>query len=185
MDIEARLRQQADRELAASGSPGALLVYPLVAMVTAVAGEILQNHPFWVVGEVSALLAIGAFRYRLGRRLLAAPVHEIAAAKRAYGSSILVTAWIWSGYTALTVLNYGRSWTGLLSLLVTFAIVAASTANLVSDPRLMRVYVLLMIVPSSISLAAHGGLSELLTSLMLLVFCAFMINIGHRQTQLY
>jgi|GEM_PF-6713379 len=185
MDIEARLRQQADRELAASGNPGALLVYPLVAVVTAVAGEILQNHPLWVVAEVSALLATAAVRYRLGLRLQSAPARELAAAKQAYGRSILVTALIWSACTALTVLAYGRSWTGLLSLLVTFAIVAASTANLVSDPRLMRGYVLLMIVPSSIALAAHRGLSELLTALMLLVFCAFMINIGKRHTQRY
>lgn len=185
MDIEARLRQQADRELAASGSPGALLVYPLVAMVTAVAGEVLHNHPLWVVSEVGALLAIAALRSRLGRRLKLAPAAEVAAAKQAYGRSILATAMIWSASTALTVLAYGRSWTGLLSLLVTFAIVAASTANLVSDPRLMRRYVLLMIVPSSIALAAHGGLSELLTALMLLVFCAFMINIGKRHTQRY
>lgn len=185
MDIEARLRQQRDRELAASGSPAALLVYPLVAVVTAVAGEILHNHPLWVVTEVSALLAIAALRYRLGRRLQSAPASEVACAKQAYGRTILATAAIWSAGTAFTVLSYGRSWTGLLSLLVTFAIVAASTANLVPDPGLMRRYVLVMIVPSSIALAAHGGLSEFLTALMLLVFCAFMINIGKRHTHRY
>jgi signal transduction histidine kinase/CheY-like chemotaxis protein len=174
------LRERADRDLARSGGVLALLVYPLLAFLSGLASELGSDHPWLVAAEVATLASVGFVRHRLGLKLSRGPAEQLSSARRHYTWAILATALVWSGFAAMVVHFYGRSWTGLLILLLTLGIVAASTANLTPDFRLLRVYVIIMMVPASAAMAAHGQLPEIVTALVLLLFCGFMISIGQR-----
>ncbi len=178
--VTGALRERADRDLARSGGLLALMVYPLLAFLSGVASELGSDYPQLVASEVAGLALVGAVRYRLGRKLSHGPREQLSSARRHYTWAILATALVWTTFAATVVYLYGRSWTGLWILLLTLGIVAASTANLTPDFRLLRVYVLLMMLPASATMAAHGQLPEVVTALVLLLFCGFMISIGWR-----
>ncbi|MBT9582799.1 response regulator [bacterium] len=185
MNSRGPLPEQADRDLAKSGDLAALLIYPILGLCTGLASELWSGHRTLVYWEMALTGGIGGVRHYAGLSLRYGPADQVASAKRAYSLTILLTALCWSTYAATVVHFYGRSWTGLLVLLVTFGIVAASTANLISDFRLMRIYVWLMVLPSALTLAWRGGMPELLTAGLLVVFSAFMVSIGQRHTQRY
>ena len=174
------LRERADRDLAKSGGLLALMVYPLLAFLSGLASELGNDYPLLVASEVAALALVGAVRHQLGRKLSHGPSEQLSSARRNYTWAILTTALVWTAFAATVVYLYGRSWTGLWILLLTLGIVAASTANLTPDFRLLRTYVLVMMVPASAAMAAHGQVPEIVTALVLLLFCGFMISIGRR-----
>jgi PAS domain S-box-containing protein len=180
-----RLREQADRDLAESGGIGSVLIYPVLALCLGLASDLWAYNPLLVQIFTLVTALIGGIRYSIGQQLLKAPPDRLGPLKRRYSASVLAVAASWSMYAAWIVNLYGRSWSGLLALMMTVGVVAASTSNLTPYFPLLRSYILVMVVPSAVTMASHGTPSELLTSACMLVFCMFMYSTGHRHATRY
>lgn len=179
------LREQADRDLSESGGIPSLLIYPVLVVSTALASDLWNHNSVLVFSTCLLTILIGAIRCYWGQQLKLCEAQQLPKVKWIYSLCVVAVAVVWSTYAATIVHLYGRSWTGLLALLITLGIVAASTANLTSNFALMRIYILLMIVPAALTMGLHGHSSELLTSAMLMAFGYFMVAIGQRHCLRY
>ena len=179
------LREKADRDLAESGGLPAVFIYPVLILCTGLATDLWGHHRLlvWCFTGLSATL--GGVRYFFSRRLRTAPIPQLARLKRLYSGSVLAMASCWSAYAAWTVHLYGRSWSGLLALMMTVGVVANSTSNLTPYFPLLRSFVALMVLPSAVTMATHGSPSELLTASCLVLFCLFMNSAGRRHADRY
>ena len=172
-----------DRELGQSGNMQTLLSYPVLVVCNALASDLWWQHRPLVLAAASVCALLGLLRHWLGKRLCDCSPNRLPRLKAGYFLSVLAVAACWSIYSACVVSLYGRSWTGLLSLLVTIGITAASTSNLVPHEALLRLYVMVMIVPSAWMLASFRERPEMLTALLVLLFAYFLNAIGRRNCQ--
>lgn len=179
-----RLREQADRDLGETGRLTTLL-YPVLVLATGLSSDAWGTFPRVVLTFALLTGLIGVVRHKLGRQLRNGPTENLGQVKPRYVACVLLLASCWSTYAAWLVHSYGRSWSGLLAIMVTVGIVAASTNNITSYFPLLRSFILIMVLPSAITMASHGTPSELTTAGMLLIFCLLMHRFGWRHSCRY
>ena len=110
---------QADRDLGDSGGLATLAIYPLLGLSTAVAGDLWDNFPGQVIAVLLTTTVFGLVRLYLGQRLRSCHVYQLPNLRNAYAASVLAVAVSWSAYSCLAVLEYGRSWSGLMAMMTT------------------------------------------------------------------
>lgn len=181
---QGRLREQADRDLGETGRL-TLLLYPALVLATGLASDVWAAYPQLVLAVALLTGLIGVVRHKLGRQLRTGPAQNLSQVKPRYVAVVLTLGGCWSAYAAWLVHMYGRSWSGLLAIMVTVGIVAASTNNITSYFPLMRSFILVMMLPSAVTMASHGTPSELTTAAMLLIFCLMMHRFGYRHSVRY
>ena len=179
MQERAGLKEQAYRDLGNSGVQ-LLVLYPLLALIVGMASELWEQHRWLVWREVAVTLVIGLIRHRSALALKAAPLEELPRHRKLYCLYTLALGVCWSSFNAWIIGEYGRTWTGLLSLMVTLGLVAGATSNLVSDFSVMLAYMLTMMLPGSWAMASHGDSPARLTAVMLGVYTYFLVTIGRR-----
>lgn len=179
MQERAGLKEQAYRDLGNSGVQ-LLILYPVLALIVGLATELWPHHRLLVWREVAITLVIGLIRHRSALGLKAAPSAQLPRYRKFYCLYTLALAVCWSSFNAWIIAEYGRNWTGLLSLMVTLGLVAGATSNLVSDFPVMLAYMLTMMLPGTWAMASHGDSPARLTAIMLGVYTYFLITIGRR-----
>lgn len=177
---EVRLQQQAVRDLANSGGLPFVLVYPTLALFVGFASDLWRFQPTMMYLMVAATTLLGVLRQVLGQRLRLASPPQLSARRFMYSGAVLSLATCWSGYAAWITLVYRHSWNGLIAIVATLGLVAASTFNLTAYLPLLLGYVFVMVFPCALAMAAIGGRPELLTAGMLMLFSYFMASIGRR-----
>ncbi|MBT9583775.1 response regulator [bacterium] len=171
---------QADRDLGDSGGCATLAIYPLLGLSTAFAGDLWDNFPGQVIAVLLLTTVFGLVRLYLGQRLQSCHVYQLPKFRNGYAASVLAVAVSWSAYSCLAVLEYGRSWSGLIALMTTVGIVAGAISTLTPNFPLMLSYLATMLVPSVAAMVAQGGTAERLTAAMVVFFGVFMAITGHR-----
>lgn len=179
MQERAGLKEQAYRDLGNSGVP-LLILYPVLAIMVGMASNLWLEHRAVVWREALVTLVIGLIRHRSALLLKSAPVKDLPRHRKWYCLYTLVLAVCWSSFNAWTIAEYGRSWTGILVLMVTLGLVAGATSNLVWDYAVMLAYMLTMMLPGTWAMASHGDAPARLTAVMMLVYTYFLSLIGHR-----
>lgn len=179
MQERAGLKEQAYRDLGNSGVP-LLILYPVLAVMVGMASNLWLEHRAVVWREALVTLVIGLIRHRSALLLKSAPVKDLPRHRKWYCLYTLVLAVCWSSFNAWTIAEYGRSWTGILVLMVTLGLVAGATSNLVWDYAVMLAYMLTMMLPGTWAMASHGDAPARLTAVMMLVYTYFLSLIGHR-----
>jgi len=177
---EVRLEQQAVRDLANSGGLSFTLVYPTLALFVGFASELWLYQPGLVYLAVAVSAILGLLRQGLGQRLRTATPQQLPGRRVFYSGAVLALALCWSSYASWITLVYRHSWSGLIAIVTTLGLVAASTFNLTAHYPLLLSYVLVMVLPSALAMASLGGSPELLTAGMLVLFSYFMASIGRR-----
>lgn len=185
LDQEQQLQEQADRDLADSGSLFSVFMYPALMLCAALGGELWQSHTVPVLILVCLTLFVALIRLGLGRRLRLAPFSQLSTWKFRYSAIILTQAVLWSAYSSWSIGLYGLSWSGVLVVIISMGLVAASTSNLTPNWPLLTAYILTVMLPSSCILALHANPSERLTAGLLVLFSSFMISAGKRHTLRY
>lgn len=179
MQERAGLKEQAYRDLGNSGVP-LLILYPVLAIMVGMASNLWLEHRAVVWREALVTLVIGLIRHRSALLLKSAPVKDLPRHRKWYCLYTLVLAVCWSSFNAWTIAEYGRSWTGILVLMVTLGLVAGATSNLVWDYAVMLAYMLTMMLPGTWAMASHGDAPARLTAVMMLVYTYYLSLIGHR-----
>lgn len=177
---QVRLQQQAVRDLAKSTSLSFVFVYPTLALFVGFASDLWRFQPYVMYGMAGATFSLGILREVLGQRLREATPSQLFRRCFLYSATVLSLATCWSAYAAWITLVYRHSWNGLIAIVATLGLVAASTFNLTAYLPLLLSYVLIMVLPCALAMASIGGNPELLTAGMLLLFCYFMGSIGFR-----
>ena len=179
MQQRAGLKEQAYRDLGNSGVQ-LLILYPLLAGIVGLAGDLWLHHRGVVYREMLITLVIGMIRHRSAVLLKSAPVQDLPRHRHMYCLLTLALAICWSSYNAWIIAEYGRQWTGLLVLMVTLGLTAGATSNLVWDYAVMLAYLLTMMLPGTWAMASHGDTPARLTAVMMLVYTYFLSQIGQR-----
>ncbi|MBN9414546.1 MAG: PAS domain-containing protein [Candidatus Eremiobacteraeota bacterium] len=173
------LKEQAYRDLGNSGIP-LLMLYPVLALMIGLASDLWVEHREVVYAEVLATIVLGLIRHRWALLLKTAPGADLPRHRKWYCALTLVLAVCWSSFNAWTIFMYGRSWTGLLVLMVSLGLVAGATSNLVWNYAVMLAYMLTMMLPGTLAMASHGDTPARLTAVMMLVYTYFLALIGNR-----
>ncbi|ODT77646.1 hypothetical protein ABS71_02520 [bacterium SCN 62-11] len=169
-----------DRELGEGGGVPSLVIYPLLAAGAGLASDLGAQHfqVVWAVAGTTTLL--GLVRLFLARRLQSCHLYELPRLKTGYMITVLLLAACWSSFSCWSVVLYGRSWSGLLAICNTVGIVAGAMSTLTPSLPLMLLYLVVMIMPSSLGMALQGGNPEHLAGLMVAFFGVFMAITGYR-----
>lgn len=173
------------RELGASGGAPTAVAYPVLSLCTGLAGNLWPDQAGPLLLVVGALVVVGIVRELAGSRLRAAPDDRVEWWGQRYSALVLLQATIWSTFTSGVVWIYGVDWTGLMALLTTAGVVAGSTSSLTPSFRLMRVYVIVLILPLAVALAHRPSRPQLTVAATLVTYCYFMIKVGRRNTDRY
>jgi signal transduction histidine kinase/ActR/RegA family two-component response regulator len=177
--------RQAGRDLAEGGGLPSLLIYPVLALTTGMAGELWTHQPSEIWACVVLTTLFGSVRVYLGKRLRNCSAEDVDRLANWYSATVLAVAAIWSLYSCSAVAHFGRNWTGLMAVMTTVGIVAGAISTLTTHFRLMIAYVLIMIVPSTLAMISFRGNTELLTASILFYFALFMIVAGRRHNMRY
>ena len=93
---------------------------------------------------------------------------------------ILMMAGAWGVFCMLAVTYYNLEWTAMLVLLCTAGLTAAAVATLTIYAYLINMYLLLMLVPSILSLAILGTRESYALMMMFIMFISFLIVVAKR-----
>lgn len=175
-------KERAWREVAGSGGLPTALAYPVLALCTGLAGDFwIQRSPL-LFTVVVVLGAVSLARELVGRRLRQVPEREVWTWHRRYAATVLLQGLVWTAFGSVTIYLNGRTWTGLMALLVTAGIVAGSTASLTPSFPLMRAYILLVCLPTSAAFVLHGSRAEMMVGTTVATYCYFMLAVGRRNS---
>ena len=173
------------RELGLSGGIPTAIAYAALALCTGLAGELWPRHAVGVVGVVLLMLFTSVVREMVGRKLVRCSDEQLATYHTRYSAMVLVQALLWSGFASAIVFVYGKTWTGLVAILVTGGILAGATASLTPNYFLMRVYIALINLPVALAMVSHGTRGEVAVALTLVLYSYFMLRIGARNSSRY
>ena len=183
MTDEDALRYESYRELART-TPATVPVYPALVAGCALASSFAHEHSAAGAGLVLATGLAGIARLWAARRLLrcAGPVPKPLI--WGYRLAALTVGLSWGLFNALSVYWYGTGWASQLAMVVTVGLTAGATSTLASDLALFRAYMVVMLLPGTLLLAALGG-QQALSSLPLFVFLLFITTTGRQHNKRY
>ncbi|MFN8609748.1 MAG: ATP-binding protein [Vulcanimicrobiota bacterium] len=183
MTDEDALRYESFRELART-TPATVPVYPALVAGCSLASSFAHEHPKTVLTLVLATGLAGLSRLWAARRLLGSTGAVPGPLIWGFRLAALTVGLSWGMFNALSVYWYGTDWASQLAMVVTVGLTAGATSTLASDLGLFRAYMVVMLLPGSLLLAALGG-QQSLSSLPLFIFLFFITATGRQHNQRY
>ena len=147
LDLDSALLPERCLELARN-TPAAVAAYPSLLIFCSLASPIGREHSIVMGMLIFASLLAGLVRLSLARKLLKEPAAASLGWLFHYRLSAMAVGGVWGLFAALAVHLYGSQWASQLAQVVTVGLTAGASSSLVSDIRLLRLYVVMMIVPS-------------------------------------
>ncbi|MGE3773190.1 MAG: ATP-binding protein, partial [Gammaproteobacteria bacterium] len=178
------LEQRAAFDLAIRGRAGSLLYVTIWGVIVA-AADVLQRWPAIAWAGCAGLGVLGVLRLVLGYRCEA--MYRAAPRRwlRAYAASAVGLGVLWGGLNAALLYVAPLDWMSVLASFATAGIVAGGTVGLTTHPRLARLYVVAMLLPSTLVcfslLSLHGFVFGVLFALDI----AFMIVVNRQASAEY
>lgn len=154
--MDPTLRLEGDLALARQSLSGAF-PYPIMALVVGLGTPLGQDHPTMMQGLFVGYLGLAVARLLVAQRLLKSPPDEMGRWKRPLQTTILIQGLLWGLLSALAVILYGGSWTGLLVLLILAGMGSSGSLSLTPDLATMRFFLAVLVAPAVLASAWIGN----------------------------
>ena len=179
----ARIEWEADVELARR-SKGAMLPYPVLALLAIFSTPLHREHP-WISYSFVGLFGLGAVL----RLIFIGKYHEFHDrapwARRVFDLGAVCMGAMWGVFGAFTLYAYGVSWPSFLMLIYTAGIAAGGTSTLCVRLLTHRCYLAALLLPI-IAMAASGHVHDgAAVVVAMLVYSAFLLFLGSQLHQQY
>jgi signal transduction histidine kinase/CheY-like chemotaxis protein/HPt (histidine-containing phosphotransfer) domain-containing protein len=170
----------ADKDLAQTATLSSIL-YPVTWLIIIYTTEVGGELPLI---SLSGLLLIGlaiATRFVLGIGF--DKTYERLSWRRwqqAYGATIILNAGTWGVLNAILIWYYFPTWPAYLVSFCTAGFAAGGTIAIHTHLRLLRTFVVLMLVPSLVTLMVISTADSTVFSLLYLLYLVFLLGFGRQ-----
>jgi len=170
----------ADKDLAQAATLSSVL-YPvtwlIIVYTTEVSGELPLISMFGfllIVFAISTRFVLGMGFDRIYERL------SRRCWQQAYGATVFVNAGTWGSLNAILIWYYFPTWPAYLISFCTAGFAAGGTIALHTHLRLLRAFVVLMLVPSIATLMALGEANANVIGVLYLLYFLFLMGFGRQ-----
>jgi signal transduction histidine kinase len=168
----------------ARNTPASVVAYPALLAFCSLASPIGHEHSAWMAVLIVASLAAGLARLGLARQILHNPSLADPRWLQRYRLSAMAVGWVWGVFAASTVYLYGSTWASQLAQVVTVGLTSGASSSLISDFKLLRLYVTMMVVPSwPFLLLLHG--EQAWAAPVLFVYLLFLLVVARNNSRRY
>ena len=176
-----RLTAEIDATLAKRSIAG-VLAYLVLLAIFLVSTPGARAHPLASIGALAWMIVLGAMRLTIARRFSAAYASNAARWRWQFRTATLIAGASWgigcAGWTH--VLGLGAD--SLIMLVSTAGVTAGAMSSLGPSVRLARAYLVCMLVPTIVTLAASSASSNITIgfALILILYLVFLtVEAGH------
>ena len=177
--------QIADKELARAATLSSI-IYPVAWLIVSLSTEVADELP---LTSLSGILLLGLFF--VARCILGLGFDSWYERlswhgwQRAYGTTVLLNAATWGALNALLIWYYFPSWPAYLMSFCTAGLAAGGSTALYTHLRLSRAFVVLMLVPSLLTLVLVSAADSAIFGTLYLIYLVFLLVIGRQLNQRY
>ena len=168
------VRRTAAQELARRGLIG-VLIYPAFILVLALATPIGNDYPVFSYLVLGIVLVTSAVRFLLHLYFQQIYEHSRKTWHVAYSLSVWLTALFSGIYAAEGIEHYGISWPAMIATVMIAGICAGALTSMCMALNTLRLYLLLMLLPSIIYSLMLEGNMRFSMSFALLTFLAYTL----------
>jgi signal transduction histidine kinase/DNA-binding response OmpR family regulator len=176
-ELRAIIARRGAQSLARRSMTGAL-IYFVICLLIAGFSTFDEEYPQIVYPVLAAFLALGLVRIQHARQFDQAYDASPARWRRFFRIGVLTAAGLWGFFTCIAVGAYGFTGPTVMIVIATAGISAASVSSLSMDRGLLMVFILFVLAPLSLSAFALGGPENLVTGLLLAIYCVFLMVEG-------
>jgi signal transduction histidine kinase/CheY-like chemotaxis protein/HPt (histidine-containing phosphotransfer) domain-containing protein len=105
--------------------------------------------------------------------------------RHAYGATVLVNAGIWGGLNAILIWHFFPSWPAYLISFCTAGLAAGGTTATHTHLRLSRAFVVLMLIPSALTLIMVSDTNSTVIGLLYLLYFLFLMVLSGQLNRRY
>ena len=182
--VSSGMRRQRDQDLNQRSVSG-VLTYALGWSLVVFGTGVNQQYPVLSYGTGLLLFLIGVLRLLLVRYFARLHANNHRTWRFLFGLGMVVSAGLWSAFSAWSLAWTGLTEQGLIVLLPLLMISAGGVFSLSPHRLFSIVFPIILIWPQIIVLAGMGTGAAYLIALMLFLFAAFMLIFGRHATQNY
>jgi signal transduction histidine kinase/DNA-binding NarL/FixJ family response regulator len=146
----------------------------LATVGTAALTPLVYSRPLLILSFVAALTGLAALRFvhawSYDRRYVGNP-HGW---HRRFVALQVMSSLAWAAFVCTVILVDGISWTSIVCLVATAGITAGAVTTLAPAPRLLRIYITIILVPPALAAFALGQGPGDRFALIVLLYVAFM-----------
>lgn len=175
----------ADKDLAQAATLTSIL-YSVAWLVVVYTTNVADELPIISMSGILVLGLLFAARFVLGMGF--DRIYERLTCHRwqqAYGTTVLVNAGIWGGLNAILIWYYFPSWPAYLISFCTAGLAAGGTAATHTHLRLSQAFVVLMLVPSAVSLMMVSEADSRVIGLLYLLYFLFLMVLSRQLNRRY
>lgn len=183
-DLHQRYDAEADRELAQRSIAGAM-AYFVLFLILSLTTPYYRDHPLIVGITGTLLLSIGAMRFALATRVGRSHSQTPNSWHGWFTIGTYACSFVWGGWSGLTLILYGATWTGLLMLLMTAGVVSGGLTALAPALRLCRVYLFAMLVPAIVWGTMQGTATGIGVALVIGLYLVYQLLQASQQSKWY
>ncbi|MEN8133394.1 MAG: ATP-binding protein [Pseudomonadota bacterium] len=170
----------ADKDLAQAATLSSIL-YSVAWLIIIYTTNVADESP---LVSMFGILVLGlAFATRLVLGVGFDRIYERLSCHRwqqAYGATVIVNAGTWGGLNAVLIWYYFPSWPAYLISFCTAGLVAGGTTALYTHLRLLGAFVVLMLVPSLVTLMVIGTADSTVFGFLYLLYLVFLLGFGRQ-----
>jgi signal transduction histidine kinase/CheY-like chemotaxis protein/HPt (histidine-containing phosphotransfer) domain-containing protein len=175
----------ADKDLAQTATLTSIL-YSVAWLIVVYTTSVADELPFISLSGILVLGLLFAVRLVLGMGF--DRIYERLTGHRwqqAYGTTVLVNAGTWGALNAIVIWYYFPSWPAYLISFCTAGLAAGGTTSTYTHLRLSRVFVVLMLVPSAMTLMMVNEAGSRIIGLLFLIYFLFLMVLSRQLNRRY